>query len=71
MKENNNVRMVSRVGGVMGELGRKSGRRDYEKCFERPIRVDIYSIGPQFIELGLRRFANDAKDPRFTRLYPI
>lgn len=71
MREDGGIKMVGRVGGVMGELGRKSGRRDYEGNFERPVNVEIISVGRLFREPDLRRFESDMRAPPFIRLYPI
>jgi hypothetical protein len=61
------IKMVRRVGGVMGELGR--GLRALSK--KRPIDVEVLSVGPLFQELDLRWLYMDLQRPPFFRHAPI
>ena len=59
------MKMVRRVGGVMGELGRGVGRFS-----RRPIDVEILSIGPLFQELDRRWLEADMRRTPFARYEP-
>jgi hypothetical protein len=59
------IKMVRRVGGVMGELGR--GLRFIEGGH---LSVDVLSIGPQFQELDHRWLEADMRKPAFCRYAP-
>lgn len=55
MREEGSVRMVSRVMGMQGELGRRN---------EEPINVEILSVGPHYRETDYRSiYAELAKTP--------
>lgn len=57
------VKLVRRVGGVMGELGRglKMGG---------VLNADILAVGPDFQELDLRWLEADTKKAPFSRVLP-
>ncbi|MBU0528001.1 hypothetical protein KKE92_05960 [Candidatus Micrarchaeota archaeon] len=55
MREEESVRMVSRVMGIQGQLGR---------VYEKPINVEILSVGPHYRETDYRSiYAELAKTP--------
>jgi hypothetical protein len=57
------IKMVRRVGGVMGELGR--GLRSLG-----PLNVEVLSIGPLFQELDRRWLEADMRKTEFCRYDP-
>ena len=57
------IKMVRRVGGVMGELGR--GLRTLGQ-----LNVEIMSIGPRFQELDRRWLEADMRKTGFCRYEP-
>ncbi len=59
------IKMVRRVGGVMGELGR--GLKSNAK---KPLNVDVLSIGPLFQELDRRWLEADMKKSDFCKYGP-
>jgi len=59
--EETNINMVSRVGGVMGQLGRRG----------RKVSVEILSVGRQFREPGIRILEDKVKSQPFVRLFPM
>lgn len=66
------VNRVSMVGGVMGELGRTQGRREYEADYGRkPASIEIISVGRLYNELDRRELIHYLAPPPFVRLYPI
>ncbi len=58
------IKMIRRVGGVMGELGR--GLRPEARGEE----MDIFSIGPLFQELDHRFLGNEKRKVPFVRFEP-
>jgi|GEM_PF-2225840 len=59
------IKMVRRVGGVMGELG-----RGLKAIGKEPLNVDVLSIGPLFQELDRRWIEADMKRTDFCRYGP-
>jgi len=62
------VKMVRRVGGIMGELGR--GLRALPGKVG-PLNVDIISVGPLFQELDRRFLSDDIRKTPFCRITPM
>ena len=62
------IKMIRRVGGIMGELGR--GIRSFTDDPDEPVSVDILSVGPQFQELDRRWLDDDTRKPPFFRFEP-
>ncbi len=62
MREEGTVRMVSRVMGMQGELGRISGD---------PINVEILSIGPHYRETDYRSLNIELGKTPFGRKVPM
>jgi hypothetical protein len=60
------MKMVRRVGGVMGQLGR--GIKTWSG--KRPIDVEVLSIGPLFQELDRRWLEADTRRAPFSRYPP-
>jgi hypothetical protein len=58
------VSMVRRIRGVMGELGRGVN-------MERPINVEVLSVGPLFRELDMRRLHHYMERSAFFRHAPV
>jgi len=63
MESTKTIKMVRRVGGIMGELGR--GLRSDKK-----LSVEILALGPMFRELDIRELFQDTKKASFCRYGP-
>jgi hypothetical protein len=57
------IKMIRRVGGIMGELGRGP-------CPEKKLNVEILAVGPMFQELDMRELYQDTKKTPFCRYAP-
>ncbi len=70
MREAGSVNMVSRVTGVMGQLG-KGMAQGQEDAVREPANLEILSVGPLYRELDLRRLYWNIKRAPFYKHVPI